>query len=150
MTSSAKPSAGDVLWREGWKVGFNPMDEVHRELVDFLDVVRQCSDTNLPRCIDGLLAHLSEHFAAEDEWMAQTGFPPRQCHMDEHARVLQSAHEVRAQVALGNTEVGRSFAAALADWFPGHTDYLDAALAHWMVKQRHGGKPVVLRVLQHV
>ena len=149
MTSLVAAPVGEVSWHESWRVGFGPLDDVHRELATLLDDVRDCSDAVLLQCIDGLLAHLTAHFAAEDQWMEQTGFPPRQCHMDEHARVIQSAHDVRARVAIGNIEVGRSFASALADWFPGHTDYLDAALAHWMVKQRHGGKPVVLRVRQH-
>ena len=39
----------------------------------------------------------------------------------------------------------RSLAVALHDWFPGHATHLDSALSHWMCKQRHGGKPVVLR-----
>ena len=77
--------------------------------------------------------------------MTQSGFPPRQCHIDEHAAVLRSAEEVQAVVAQGRLEPARRFATALVDWFPGHADYLDAALAHWMCKQQHGGKPVVLR-----
>jgi hemerythrin len=53
---------------------------------------------------------------------------------------------VRQRVDAGDTSaVIRSLAQALADWFPGHADYLDSALAHWMCKRRWGGKPVVLR-----
>ena len=42
-------------------------------------------------------------------------------------------------------ERGRSLARALADWFPGHADYMDAALSHWMAKRSYGGKPLVFR-----
>ena len=28
-----------------------------------------------------------------------------------------------------------AYAQALADWFPGHADYLDSALAQWMAKR---------------
>ena len=34
---------------------------------------------------------------------------------------------------------------ALADWFPGHADYLDSALTQWMVKKQLGAIPVVVR-----
>ena len=34
---------------------------------------------------------------------------------------------------------------SLEAWFPGHADYLDSALSHWMCKLRWGGKPVVIR-----
>ena len=52
---------------------------------------------------------------------------------------------VTRRVAAGDFEAGRSLARALADWFPGHADYLDSALAHWMCKKRFGAPPVVLR-----
>jgi hypothetical protein len=34
---------------------------------------------------------------------------------------------------------------ALADWFPGHADCLDSALAQWMVKRKTGGVPLVFK-----
>ena len=42
-------------------------------------------------------ANLRAHFAAEDEWMRETDFPARDCHIDEHAAVLRSADEVLPQ-----------------------------------------------------
>jgi hemerythrin len=45
-------------------------------------------------------------------------------------------------------KIGRGLVTALEEWFPGHADYLDSALAKWMVKQSFGGErvaPVVLR-----
>jgi hemerythrin len=39
----------------------------------------------------------------------------------------------------------RLLAAALADWFPSHADYMDAPLAQWMSKRKLGGVPVVVR-----
>jgi hemerythrin len=42
-------------------------------------------------------------------------------------------------------DVVRDLVEHLADWFPKHADQLDSALAHWMSKNRLGGKPVVLR-----
>lgn len=77
--------------------------------------------------------------------MTETEFPARDCHMTEHAAVIASVREVRALVEAGNANIARSLAAELARWFPGHADYLDSALAHWMFKRLHGGKPIVLR-----
>jgi hemerythrin len=77
--------------------------------------------------------------------MTETGFPARDCHVDEHAAVLRSLEQVQALLASGDGSECRRFAQELARWFPGHADYMDAALAHWMCKRRLGGKPVVLR-----
>ena len=78
--------------------------------------------------------------------MESTGFPPRQCHMDEHDAVLKSVHEVQAYLREGgDVHNGRRLARELTKWFPGHADYMDSALAQWISKQRTGGAPVVIR-----
>jgi hemerythrin len=59
--------------------------------------------------------------------------------------VLESAREVVPLVAAGNMAIGRLLTEELVRWFPGHADYMDAALAHWMSKKKFGGAPVVLR-----
>lgn len=125
-------------------LGFAPMDGIHAEFELLLRACCECSDAELHVQLQGLVRHLRSHFAEEDAWMSETGFPPRGCHMDEHAAVLRSAAEVVPRVAMGEVTVGRRFVAELARWFPGHADYLDAALAAWMCKRRFGGKPVVL------
>jgi len=58
-----------------------------------------------------------------------------------------STREVRAALAEGRAlaDLGHDLAIHLFQWFPGHADYLDSALAAWMSKQVYGGKPVVLR-----
>ena len=79
--------------------------------------------------------------------MRETGFPARDCHADEHAAVLASVREVRAEVEAGRAGAAllHRLAEQLFAWFPGHADYLDSALAAWMSKRVLGGQPVVLR-----
>lgn len=138
-------SAPPPLPRPGPVVlGFSPMDAIHAEFDELVTAALACDDTQLAGALQRVTAHLREHFAAEDRWMAETDFPPRDCHVDEHAAVLRSADEVEPLVAAGNFAVGRSFLEELARWFPGHADYLDSALAAWMCKRQFGGKPVVL------
>jgi hemerythrin len=119
------------------------MDSIHAEL-----------DLLLGRCVDGpqdwvgLLSeidtHLRHHFQAEDRWMEETDFPARECHVDEHAAVLKSSGEVLDLAREGRFEHAPSFIEHLSNWFPGHADYLDSALAAWMCKQQYGGKPIVV------
>ena len=77
--------------------------------------------------------------------MEETQFPARECHIDEHAQVMHSIVQVQQLLAQGQVEVCRRLARELASWFPGHADYLDSALAHWMCTQRLGGQPVAIR-----
>ncbi len=138
-------TGAELAWSDALLLGYTPMDTVHEDFVRCARALTDAPDADLPEALRRMAAHLREHFAQEDAWMVETAFPPRQCHIDEHAAVLRSADEVLALAEQGQLEPARGFAAALVDWFPGHADYLDAALAHWMCKRQHGGKPVVVR-----
>ena len=134
-----------LQWSDSLLLGYGPMDEVHREFVDTVQALQTAQDADLPGCLEALVAHARSHFEAEDLWMVETDFPARACHIEEHAAVMASVEQVQQLVAQGNIAECRRLADELARWFPGHADYLDSALAHWICKQRLGGTPVVLR-----
>jgi len=137
---------GDTLhWTDDFLLGYGPMDTVHQEFVDIVGRLQRAADAELPALLDALAAHAQSHFDQENRWMTESDFPARDCHIDEHAAVMNSVQEVRELVATGRYDVARSLADELAKWFPGHADYLDSALAHWMCSKRLGGKPVVIR-----
>lgn len=134
-------------WADNYVLGYEPMDETHREFVECVGALQRCDDEDVPRTLKRVIEHLESHFGEEDDLMRETAFPPRACHIDEHAAVLRSAGEIERLVADGDRFHARRFAQALAEWFPGHATHLDSALAHWMVGRKHGGKPVVFRRL---
>jgi hemerythrin len=147
IDAPARHSDASVVWSDARLLGFTPMDDVHEE---FYEVARRlviCTDTNALAAIDEFEKHAVSHFAQEDEWMLTTNFPPRDCHIEEHAAVLRSVCEVKAALEAGRVgaSVVHDLGRHLFGWFPGHADYLDSALAAWMTKQTMGGKPVVLR-----
>ena len=145
MQPSSQAGPATFFWTDAYLLGFHEMDEVHREFVGVVDAMLHCADAEFAGRIADFTQHAKAHFGTEDAWMTDTGFPARDCHIAEHAAVLKSAAEVSQRGIEGDVAIGRAFAAELARWFPGHADYLDSALAHWMVKRRHGGKPIVLR-----
>lgn len=132
-------------WDDRYLLGHRGMDDTHREFVALVDALLTADDRDLPAALGAFALHAESHFAEEDQLMALHDFPARQCHADEHAKVLASVREVQALVAAGDVEVGRELALALVDWFPGHADYMDSALATWLVKKATRGAPLVLR-----
>lgn len=144
-TAPLLQTPGPLVWSDRLQLGFGPMDSVHEEFVACLAALREATPAGVPGALDAMIAHLEHHFGEEDGWMKETAFPPRDCHIDEHAAVLASARGVRDLLAEGNDEPLGRFVDALEEWFPGHATHLDSALAHWMCKQRFGGKPVVIR-----
>ncbi|GLT22091.1 hypothetical protein GCM10007933_15470 [Zoogloea oryzae] len=137
--------AHELTWSDSLLLGFGPMDDTHREFVSLIAALQTAAADELPALLEALIVHVQAHFALEDEWMAKTDFPARECHMNEHAAVLQSVLKTRPLLAAGDVARCRRLADELADWFPAHADYLDSALAHWLCKRQFGGKPVVLR-----
>lgn len=132
-------------WTDGFVLGFQPMDATHQEFVEIVNELIQCPDEEFVSTMEKFKVHAQSHFGLEDQWMRETEFPAGDCHIGEHAAVMASFEEVFALAKSGDTNTGRGFARELQKWFPGHADYLDSALAHWMFKRTHGGKPVVLR-----
>jgi hemerythrin len=137
-------------WDAQFAVGHDEMDDTHHEFVACVDEMLRVADEHLPRALEAFAAHAQRHFAEEDRWMAESAYENARCHIDEHAAVLKSVDEVRAALAQGRCDVARSFANALADWFPEHARVMDQGLARWLVKQRLGGSPVVIRPRQVV
>jgi hemerythrin len=133
-------------WTDGLLLGFAQIDAEHRAFVDHIRALQQArSADEISQQLNNFAGHAREHFTSEDQWMTSTDFPPRQCHIDEHAAVLKSVAEVQALVAAGNTAIVQSLADELARWFPGHAQHLDSALAAWLSKRRWNAAPVVLR-----
>lgn len=134
------------VWHDGFKLGYEPMDDTHHEFVAIVNDMMVCPETDLVSHLERFSIHAKRHFDEERAWMLETDFPSTGCHCDEHDAVMKSVTDVMASLqAGGDVRVARDLAQALADWFPGHADYLDSALAHWIVKKRTGGVPIVLR-----
>jgi hemerythrin len=121
------------------------MDDVHEEFVSLVRNLRTASPDEIPGTLRTLWIHTEEHFAQEERWMEETRFPARDCHAKEHSAVLASIAGVSRKVATGQIDAALELARALIDWLPGHANYLDSALAHWMCKKHFGGKPIVFR-----
>lgn len=138
-----------IHWSDAYLLGYEPMDETHREFVDGLQAMQSCPDTEFVDRLQAFRTHCESHFGQEKSWMEETQMPGRQCHIDEHASVSKSVNEVlallRSEPSVHHIAIGRSMAAELGRWFPAHADHMDSALSHWMCTQRFGGKPVVIR-----
>ena len=145
MLPAAPSVRAPLRWSDDLLLGDPAIDREHEELLRLIVALQQASDAALPSALAAVADHARTHFAAEDAAMQLTGFPPRACHADEHAAVLASVGAVQQRLADGDVAVVRGLAAELQRWFPGHLQHLDSALAHWLCKQRTGGKPVVLR-----
>ena len=137
--------ANRFVWSDRYLLGYAPMDRTHQEFVTLVGDLLSAENDELSTVLEAFACHAARHFGDEEQWMLSSDFPPRDCHIDEHNKVLASLNEVREELSQGNFDIVRSFAEALVDWFPAHADYMDSALAAWMVKKDFNGKPLVFR-----
>lgn len=137
--------APEFQWTDAYLLGFQPMDDTHREFVEIVSAMINAGDAEFAAHLDAFARHAETHFEQERGWMEASNFPAKDCHNDEHDAVMKSVRDVIKVVAAGDVDEGRRLAAELMRWFPGHADYLDASLAQWMVKKSLGGAPIVLR-----
>lgn len=145
MKTTKIDNEGGISWSDSFELGYQPIDTVHQEFIEILGKLQKATDSELKILLQSLFVHLDEHFGYENSLMISSEFPPMECHIDEHAAVLQSVIDVQSCLEKGDFEVCRRLIDALVNWFPSHADHLDSALAHWMVKRSLGGKPVVIR-----
>jgi hemerythrin len=132
-----------IAWNDHFQLGYLPMDKTHEEFVELMSLLVSVEDGEVSRVLDALVEHTEGHFAQEREWMLSTEFPGGECHIDEHAEVLNSMREVRKRVAGGDVAIARRLGRELIKWFPAHADYMDSALAQWMERRVSGAVPLV-------
>jgi len=123
-----------LAWSDQLAVGQSVMDDTHREFVEQLNRVASAADAGVLAALDEFIAHTEAHFGQEEQWMEAMQFAPLGCHRGEHAKILETAREVRKRVAAGDVRLGRTLAEALAEWFPQHAASMDAVLALYMTE----------------
>lgn len=144
IEAPVRESDASMIWSDARVLGFASMDDTHKEFYEVAFRLVTCTDATALEAITQFETHA---ISQEDEWMRSTSFPPRECHIREHSAVLVSVREVREAVEGGRAgaDLAHELGMNLFNWFPGHADYLDSALAAWMTKRAMGGKPVVFR-----
>lgn len=103
-----------LVWRENYACGDPQIDLEHREL---FELANKLIDAALPgqmrqagadsdAALLALMAHLSEHFAHEEELLEKRGYSRLEEHRQAHASLLRKAHELRTQAIAGTASFG--------------------------------------------
>lgn len=130
-------------WSPSLELDLELMDETHREFAALVNQLGDAPDAEVPACFDALIEHTVAHFEQENVWMQESGFPPIDCHIGEHERVLQGLHSVRHLLAAGDVAIARRAAEELTPWFANHAATMDNALAFHI--KRSGYTPVAIK-----
>lgn len=127
-------------WSPNYELDIALMDETHRDFAALVNQLGAASDSELLACFDALLEHTVAHFEQENVWMKECGFPPIDCHVGEHQRVLQALRSVRHLLVNGDLAIARRAGEEMVPWFANHAATMDHALAFHI--KRTGYQPV--------
>jgi hemerythrin-like metal-binding protein len=126
-----------VRWDDSLAIGVEEIDTQHRQLyaqvAALQEAVRYGEFARAMVTLDFLERYVSEHFAAEERWMAATRYPGRPTHVRLHrAFVAEFLQRKEQLLTLGP---GGALAAGLAGWLAGwiedHVEKADLDLSRY-------------------
>jgi hemerythrin len=86
-------------WDEGLSVGVEQIDVEHRQIMRRVRQLAAVVSEGRPETIRGTLkflhGYLAEHFAHEEDWMAETGYPAAREHARHHVAMLDAITAAR-------------------------------------------------------
>jgi hemerythrin len=95
-----------MTWTEKLSVGVAALDDDHKKLVAMVNELYDAMQAghgrdSLGRILDGLVQYTKMHFAREEKFFAQTGYPAAGPHKHEHEALTRQVLEVQKKYAAG-------------------------------------------------
>lgn len=113
-------------------VGFKPIDDLHREFEQILEVLNDPAEADYGEHLLALHEHLLRHCSTEEQFMKQENYPHYDRHRRAHEHLLESVSDVRRKFDAGDVDAVRRYAADLMNWFGIHAQSEDAELAGYL------------------
>jgi hemerythrin len=97
-----------MTWTEKLSVGVGVLDEDHKKLVAMVNELYDAMQAGhgkdkLGRILDGLVQYTKFHFAREEKFFAETGYPASAPHKQQHEALTKQVLEVQKKYAAGAT-----------------------------------------------
>lgn len=135
-----------IPWHDDYSLGLDQIDEQHRQLFDLMNrvwetlfsFVEESSDLASQLILE-LEQYAQTHFAQEEHFMRETGYPRLDSHRKAHVAFLSRVHAEKGALLQGN-RVSLDLLLFLRDWlishilvadrdYAGHAGYVGPALA---------------------
>jgi hemerythrin-like metal-binding protein len=120
-------------WSDDYSVGIDAVDHEHRELIDLINRLHQALDApeagvTVPAFFGDLLEGISAHFALEEKFMRDRGYPQLDSHKADHERLLDELRDIMDAFEQSEEIDSLELAQRLDTWFSRHFRTHDAAL----------------------
>ena len=115
----------DAVWSTRYHTGIQLIDDQHRELFATVNELRRSVQSGADRGVIGrlleqLLAASARHFATEETFMAERGYPDLAQHVAEHAAMLTSLKELHTKFLESHHTLAMMVPTFMEGWFKHH------------------------------
>ena len=120
-----------MTWNEKMSVGVAELDQDHKKLVTMLNQLFDAINSGhgketLNKILDEMIAYAVTHFAHEEKFFAQTGYPETAAHKQEHEKFKRQALEVQQKCKNGaNGTLSLEVMNFLKNWLVNHIQGVD-------------------------
>ena len=129
-----------VIWDDVYSVGFEPIDNQHKELVKMTNELFESSkggaaaaDKAFLRTVKRAADYARDHFSDEDKYMVQAGFPNLNEHRKQHDSFLETILKAMQEFEAGKT-APIEMARFLKNWLLNHIAVSDKQYVPFLAK----------------
>ena len=133
-----------VNWTREMATGLRSIDDDHRMLLDILnglqsDAAESGAERRVGAALGALARYVDQHFAREERFLAQAGYPDLEEHAAAHERMTRHVHDTWAawQADPGSADPG-DLCTMLQDWLVRHIMGTDMQYVPFLKGERVG------------
>jgi hemerythrin len=134
-----------IEWSEELSVNVPQMDEQHRHLIDILNgfyeaVERGEREEGIKQLFQGVEEYTIFHFNAEEQFMADIGYPELEAHRKTHQSLVEQLHSARERYEKGDQKAVRELVAFVLSWLYTHIAKTDKKYGEYYASRSQVGQ----------
>lgn len=126
-----------IEWEESLSVENDMLDQQHQELFDHYNRLHEAIlnsppdqlDKTRQQTLEALVEYVARHFAVEEMYMKQIGFPGRADHIAQHRSFSERVTALQNDLRKGNIVLSSSLIKFMRNWIEEHIRQEDAKYA---------------------
>ena len=129
-----------VVWEDSFSVGFKPIDDQHKTLVDMINELFQAckagvveADMAFLQIIKKALDYAETHFADEEDYLSEANYPHLDEQKEQHEAFVEEVQKTIEEFEAGNIEP-IYFARYLKNWLLNHIAVYDKRYAPYLAQ----------------
>lgn len=129
-----------IDWTDELATGVGSVDEQHRQLVDIINKFDEAARRGkgsriMNEILIELIGYTAEHFAHEEQIMAEAGYPQLEKHQSQHRQLLQKVERLQFEFTQQNKRITPDVRDFLKNWLTNHILKDDMAWAAVLMQE---------------